>query len=391
MPVVSRLRNAIQEYEWGSRTAIAGLLGLPSPSARPQAELWMGAHPKAPSTALDAPGAPSLLEMIERDPAAMLGPEASRRFGGRLPFLFKVLAAARPLSIQAHPGLAQAKAGFADEKARAVPEAQRTYVDDNHKPEILCALTPFHALSGFRGVREIKELMTAFGLSAALPGDPASVSELYRSLLALSASEKKSAVQRLEMAARGTAASRPEAPWVLKALAAYPGDFGALSILCLNLVALAPGEALYQDAGVLHAYLEGTGIELMANSDNVLRGGLTTKPIDTGGLMSVVSFESAPPRRVTAVQRADGEQVYPTPAPEFRLSRLPLRGRWTPRERSGIELWIMTEGNARLRAAGGELALSSGESFVVPADAGDYALEGSAVLYRAAVPPAGVA
>jgi mannose-6-phosphate isomerase len=389
MPVISRLRNAIQEYEWGSRTAIAGLLGLPSPSARPQAELWMGAHPKAPSAALDAPGAPSLLELIERDPAAMLGPDVSRRFGGRLPFLFKVLAAAQPLSIQAHPGLERARAGFADETARGVPVAQRTYVDGNHKPEILCALTPFHALSGFRGMREIKELIAAFGVRSAVPGDPASISELYRSLLALPAREKKRVVLRLEAAARGAAASQPEALWVLKALAAYPGDFGALSVLCLNLVTLAPGEALYQDAGVLHAYLEGTGIELMANSDNVLRGGLTTKRIDTEGLISVVSFESAPPRRVTAVQRPDGEQVYPAPALEFRLSRLPLRGRWTPGARSGIELWIVTEGNARLRAARGEIAVSSGESFVVPADAGDFALQGSAVLYRAAVPPAG--
>ena len=330
-------------------------------------------------------GERSLADLIAADPQALLGAAAARRFDGRLPFLFKVLAAAEPLSIQAHPSLEQARRGYADENARGTPQGERNYVDDNHKPEVLCALTRFYALSGFRDPAESAGLLRRFDVPVP-PGAGATAAGLYRGLLALSGEEKRRVVDRLLRAAREREGEVPEARWVLRALAAHPGDFGAVSVLLLNLVELAPGEALYQKAGLLHAYLEGTGIELMANSDNVLRGGLTDKRVDVTELLRVVDFAPAPASTVAPTPGSGDEQVYRTPAAEFRLSRLPLRGRWAAERRSAIELGILTEGTARAAWDDGSLALAAGDAFVVPACVGPYTLEGDAVAFRATVP-----
>lgn len=382
---IAKLRNSIQNYPWGSRTALAGLLGRPRPSDQPEAELWMGAHPKAPSMVVTPAGERALGDVIADDPPAVLGPEVARRFDGRLPFLFKILAAAQPLSIQAHPNLEQARRGYADENAKGVPPPDRNYVDDNHKPEVVCALTRFHALSGFRDPAQALPLLRAFDVPIPEAADRTAAG-LFRALLALSAQDKRRAVARLAVAARAREAELAEARWVLRALAVYPGDFGAVSVLLLNLVELAPGDALYQPPGLLHAYLEGTAVELMANSDNVLRAGLTAKRVDAGELLRVVDFTPAPARRVASVGGSGDERVYPTPAREFRLSRLPLSGCWTAEQRSGIELWIVTEGWALVRWGADSLALEAGESFVVPACVGDYSLDGDAVAFRATVP-----
>ncbi len=394
---VAKLRNTIQEYPWGSRTALAELLGRPVPSLRPEAELWIGAHPRAPSLVLAADGELSLADLIGRDPRAMLGPAVCRRFDGRLPFLFKVLAAAEPLSIQAHPDLESAHRGFADENARgiALGSPERSYADDNHKPEVLCALTRFHALSGFRDHGRIIDNLTAFDLPEVRRlaerrlRDDDGLAGFFAALLAMPEAAKRLTVSRLEAAAGALQGATPEAEWVLAALEAHPGDLGAVAVLLLNLVELAPGEALYQDAGVLHAYLRGVGIELMANSDNVLRCGLTSKRVDRGEILRVVDFRPAPPRRPAPVRGSGAEEVYPTPAAEFRLSRLALRGPWTPAERSGIELWIATEGSCAVTSAWGSLSLRAGESFVVPGWVADFSISGEALLFRAIVPPVG--
>ncbi len=322
----------------------------------------------------------------------MLGPAVSRRFRGALPFLFKILAAAEPLSIQAHPSLEQARRGFAAENARHVPPGERSFVDDNHKPEVICALTCFHALSGFRDPGEAAGLLAAFGLTAAEtvgappPRDARALARAYGALLALPQPEKDRIVSKLAAAARERQDDLPEARWVTRALEAYPGDFGAINVLLLNLVELAPGQALYQEAGILHAYLQGVGIELMANSDNVLRGGLTRKRVDRDELLRVVDFRPAPPRLVAPAPGDGTEQVYATPAAEFRLSRLELRGRWSPGRRTAIEVWVLTEGACRVDAGADALSLRAGESFVVPACVPAYALEGEGLLFKATVP-----
>ncbi len=395
MTGIAKLRNTIQEYEWGSRTALSAMLGRPAPSERPEAELWMGAHPKAPSAVMTPEGERSLADLIAEDPEAVLGPAVSRRFGGVLPFLFKVLAAAEPLSIQAHPSREQARRGFAAENARHVPPGERNYVDDNHKPEVLCAVTPFHALSGFRDPGEAAGLLAAFGLTAAEtlgappPRNAGALACAYGAMLALPQPEKDRIVSKLAAAARRREGDLAEVRWVTRALEAHPGDFGAINVLLLNLVELAPGQALYQEAGILHAYLEGVGIELMANSDNVLRGGLTRKRVDAGELLRVVDFRPAPPRLVAPVSGEGAEQVYATPAAEFRLSRLALRGRWSPGRRPAIELWVLTEGACRVEAGAAALSLRAGESFVVPACVPAYAIEGEGLLFRATVPDRG--
>jgi len=290
MDRIRLLRNPIREYAWGSRTALAELLGQPSPSAQPQAELWMGAHPVAASDVrCDSHWVP-LGDWIRRDPEAVLGPEVARRFAGELPFLLKVLAAAQPLSLQAHPDAARARAGFERENAAgiALDAPQRCYRDPSPKPELVCALTPFAALCGFRPIDDIVAQVDGLrarhlaGLMEPLRRDRSreNLRGFYRGLMELAASEAAEAVaEAVEAAASGY--GDPEVrSWLRELGEAHPGDPGVLSPLFLNLLELRPGEALFLPAGELHAYLRGTAVEIMASSDNVLRGGMTEKHVD---------------------------------------------------------------------------------------------------------------
>jgi len=436
MQGVFTLHNTIQEYAWGSRSSIPELLGRPSPADRPQAELWMGAHPKAPSRVLLAQGDElSLAELIARDPAAILGKAVAEKFGGRLPFLFKVLAAARPLSIQAHPNLEQARAGFRAENERGIPldAFQRNYRDDNHKPEVISALTPFWALNGFRRIPEMQELLRSVGFSsigklvAALGDDPseAGLKTFFASLMRLDRETRERAIREalgwaegqlkerskqllreetddsqgkgdplhgvygLEgSAVPGIAVPRVAVPrWLLRLADLYPGDIGVLSPLLLNLLLLQPGDTMFLEAGVLHAYLEGTGIELMANSDNVIRGGLTPKHMDVDELLSILRFEGRSVDLAEAEETAPGLRVFRTPAEEFRLAEVhvcPDRPYCNPGNGS-VELMIVVEGEGRIEAPD-SLALGKGDSLLIPASTGSYTIQGSLHLYRAYVP-----
>lgn len=378
-------------YAWGSRTAIAELTGRPAPSPTPEAELWMGAHPLAPSKIVRGGTTSSLADVIARAPEREIGAGAARAFGPRLPFLLKVLAAAEPLSIQAHPNAAQARAGFEDEEARGIARdaANRSYKDASHKPELLCALTPFDALSGFRAVDETIALFDLLAVRALEPAlEPLRASrdlgETFRRIMGMKEEERLPVVDAVVAACeRSGEAFARERAWAVRLAALYPGDVGVISALLLNLVRLEPGDAIYLDAGNLHAYLEGTGVEIMASSDNVLRGGLTKKHVDVPELMRVLSFEAGPmrpirPRPVDAVERA-----YDTPAAEFRLSVLDLSAAASPvvRRPRGPEILLVTRGSAALDAA----PLAQGRAAFVPASAGEYTLAGDAVVYRATV------
>jgi mannose-6-phosphate isomerase len=373
--LVQRLSNQVQPYAWGSRTALPALLGLPE-TGGPQAELWLGAHPIAPSRTESGAGLDAFLAAA---PEARLGAATVARFGPRLPYLLKVLAAAEPLSLQAHPSLAQARAGFAREEAAGVPltAPHRSYKDPNHKPELLCALTPFTALCGFRRVEDTVRFFAALGLDTArLRGE--GLGGWFAWVL------RERPGLELERALAGARAGvegfEPECALAGRLAAAYPGDVGLLGALALNLVTLAPGEALYLDAGNLHAYIEGVGVELMANSDNVLRGGLTPKHVDVTELLSVLDFRDGPAQ----VLRPTGspEAVYETPAADFRLSRLELRGDYAP-PRRGPELYLVTAGTATARAGAEARALARGDSLFVAADDGLVTFSGEATLFRA--------
>lgn len=381
------LDNPVRPYAWGSRTVIAELLGRPSPSPHPQAELWLGAHPADPSHVVrDDVVAESLIELIDADPARTLGPDRAPRWEGRLPFLLKVLAADEPLSLQAHPSAEQAAAGFERENALGVkPDApDRNYRDPNHKPELLCALTEFHALVGFRdadaSVRLLRALdVPALGayteLLAAQPG-PDGLRALFTTWITLPQSVLDDLVPAVQEGAVRLASAADEwhieARTILELSERYAGDAGVLAAILLNRTVLQPGEALYLPAGNLHTYLSGAGIEVMANSDNVLRGGLTPKHVDVPELLRVLDFAAAPPS-VCSGHPDDGWIRYDTPAKEFRLRRFvgDAASAWVAVPDGGPRILACTSGSALLRHDAVELKLESGTSvFLAAADTG---------------------
>lgn len=315
------------------------------PSEHPEAEIWLGAHPADPAYLLGDGSPKSLLEAIDENPRLELGAETAHVYGGRLPFLLKLLAADEPLSLQAHPSSDQAKEGFAREESRRVPidSPVRNYRDASHKPELIVALTEFHALAGFRCPRQTVEFIDALDVSA-LSGyrslladqpDDAGLRTVFTSWITLPGPALDAL---LPLVADGcirylsTTAHQDggrfvaEARTLLELGESYPGDAGVLAALLLNRVTLSPGQGLYLAAGNLHAYLSGTGVEVMANSDNVLRGGLTPKHVDVPELLRVLDFEPAEVEMLEPDVGSGGPVLYRTPAPEFELSRSVLSG-----------------------------------------------------------------
>jgi mannose-6-phosphate isomerase len=374
---VELLDNPVRAYAWGSRTVIADLLGQEVPSPHPQAEMWLGAHPADPSYLVHADGARvSLLDELRGDPRGTLGSERSERWDGTLPYLLKVLAADEPLSLQAHPTIEQARAGFAQEEAAGIPRdaPDRNYKDANHKPELICALTELDALVGFRDpavtVRllralDVAELASHTELLAAQP-DADGLRALFTTWITLPQAVLDTLVPALQEGcvplAGGDGVFSTEARTVLELSERYPGDAGVLAALLLNRVTIEPGEALYLPAGNLHAYLSGAGIELMANSDNVLRGGLTPKHVDVPELLRVLDFRATPPPIVAG--KPDGDWVrYDTPAEEFLLRRFDgAPGEPVSVPDGGPRILLCTAGAARVRLLGRDLEIGRGAS-----------------------------
>ena len=325
------LRPVIRPYPWGTRTAIAELQGRPVPAPGPEAELWMGAHPSAPSGV----GWTTLDEAIAVAPERALGADCAGRFGGRLPFLLKVLSAEKALSIQVHPSRAQAEAGYAAENARglAAGDPARNYVDDWPKPELLYALTPFEVAVGLRTPADASALLRALEVDeleplAAALADAVGEDALGAALASvLEWPEPRPLVASVVAACQRLAASA--SPFAgacaaaVRIAADHPGDVGVLALLLMRHEVLQPGQAVFMPAGGLHAYLHGTGIELLANSDNVVRSGLTGKHIDVPELLRLldpaVAVPVLSPRRL-----ADGLATFDTPAEEFRLYLIDL-------------------------------------------------------------------
>jgi mannose-6-phosphate isomerase len=401
MTGMNRLLNTIRPYAWGSTTAIPELIGT-QPTGEPQAELWMGAHPGAPSRLDRGAGPVPLDTLIDADPTAELGAAAVKRFGPRLPFLLKVLAAGAPLSVQVHPDLDQAKAGYADEEARGVPldAPHRNYKDANHKPEMLVALSPFDGLCGFRRPTEAADLIDALGVGALAPyadilrahPEDQALREVLAAVLGADPAAMADTVHAAAQAAARLAAT-PGTPHAAdyaayaKAAHSFPGDRGVIAAMLLNYVRLQPGEALYLGAGVPHAYLDGLGVEIMANSDNVLRCGLTPKHIDVPELLRVVRFEADAPAVLRPEAAPDGEELYAAPIDEFRLSRYVLAPGSDPRalEPGTPQILLCTAGQASLRAQDGTaLTLDRGESCWIPAGERTE-LSGDGTVFRATV------
>ncbi|MET3806905.1 mannose-6-phosphate isomerase [Nakamurella sp. UYEF19] len=390
--------NRIRPYAWGSRTAIAELIGAPSPAQHPQAELWMGAHPGDPSVLLEAAGERSLLEAITDKPVLMLGERVEAQFGPRLPFLFKVLAAAEPLSLQAHPSAAQAARGFRLEESAGVPMSAngRNYKDGSHKPELICALTEFHALCGFRDPVMTVELLAELGVPqldhylSLLSGQPDAngVRALFSSILTIPSSMLEpllaSVLSACVRLVREGSPFTAEYRTALELGERYPGDPGVLAALLLNRVTLAPGQALFLAAGNLHAYLAGVGVELMANSDNVLRGGLTPKYVDVPELMRVLDFSAGDVEILSGDEVRPGELVYRTPVPEFRLARLALSEEPLDLTHDGPQVVLVVEGSASVVDGEGHVVeVPRGRSIWIAAGDTGVRITGSGIAFRA--------
>jgi mannose-6-phosphate isomerase len=400
---VDLLEPVIQPYAWGSHTAIAELQGRPAPTTAPEAELWMGAHPSAPSGVRRPGGRTTLDKVIAADPARELGAARAARFGGRLPFLLKVLAAEKALSIQVHPSRAQAEAGYRAETARGLApgDKSRSYVDDWPKPEILCALTRFEVLAGMRTaadaaallgalrVRELDPLVADLALAAGRGGaaGPAALTGALGAILTWPGEGRAALVaavtagcERLAAAGGGYAAA---AAATVRIAGDHPGDLGIVASLLLRYLVLRPGEAVFLPAGGPHSYLHGTGVELLANSDNVVRAGLTPKHIDVPELLRLVEPAAAVP---VIEPRPDGAGVlaYDSPAPEFRLYRAePGAADVTLPGGGGPRIVLCTGGTGLLRAGTVTLGLARGESCYLPAAEETVTASGPASLFVA--------
>ncbi len=392
------LEPLVQPYAWGSRTAIAELQGRAAPTAQPEAELWMGAHPSAPS-GLERAGRHTTLDaVIAADPAGELGARCVARFGGRLPFLLKVLGAEKALSIQVHPSREQAEAGFRAENERGLApgDKARNYADDWPKPEILCALTPFEVLAGMRTAADAAALLRALGVGdldpvaadlAAAAGPEALTVALTRVLTWPAAGRAAligAVVAACARLAAGDGRYAAACAATVRIAGEHPGDPGVVASLLLRHAVLRPGQAVFLPAGGLHAYLHGTGVELLGNSDNVVRAGLTGKHLDVPELLKLTDPAVAVPV-IEPRALGGGVSVYDSPAPEFRLYRAAISAGEVAAPGDGARLVLCTEGTVSLRAAaGGGLKATRGESCFLPAADGAVTASGPAVIFLAA-------
>jgi mannose-6-phosphate isomerase len=393
---VDLLEPVTQPYAWGSHTVIAELQGRPAPTAKPEAELWMGAHPSAPSGVERAGARTTLDAVIAADPAGELGAECAARFGGRLPFLLKVLAAQTALSIQVHPSREQAEAGYLAENERGLApgDKSRNYADDWPKPEILCALTPFEVLAGMRTAADAAALLRALDvtelavLAAELESGPGTtaLSRSLATILTWPAAGRGAFVDAVVAACERVAAGGGEYAAACAAAARlageHPGDLGIVASLLLRHAVLQPGEAVFLPAGGLHAYLHGAGVELLANSDNVVRAGLTGKHIDVPELLKLtdpaVGVPVVEPRPL-----GGGLYVYDSPAPEFRLYRAELGPAEVTLPGGGARILLCVDGAATLRASTGVLKIGRGESAYLSAADDAVTASGPATLFIA--------
>lgn len=325
---IAYLEGAIQHYDWGGLDYLADLTGRTELKGRPTAELWLGDHPKGPARI--AGEEMSIIDLIAADPVAYLGQTISTRYGNRLPFLFKVLDVREMLSIQVHPSKDAAAHGFAREEADGIARTapNRNYRDDNHKPELGVALTDFYLLHGFKDAEAIswtlKKVLGWECLQPILKRD--GVRGLYEFVMSAKQSVVDGLLQPLidSLPPFEETVMEDIAHWVHRAVRQYSHngqhDRGIFSICWFNILHLRPGQAIFQDAGVPHAYLQGICVELMANSDNVLRCGLSPKHIDVAELLQQISFDPVYPQVLLASDKEEDWNVFPTPAPDFQLA-----------------------------------------------------------------------
>ncbi|EMK6583567.1 mannose-6-phosphate isomerase, class I [Vibrio parahaemolyticus] len=391
--MIYTLKNPIKNFPWGSRTAICDYFGIENPTSDHQAELWMGAHPLASSGISVNGGDVRLCDAIAQNPEYWLGKQAPTSMTS-LPFLMKILAAEEPLSIQVHPSKSAAEQGFELENKKAIPldAASRNYKDDNHKPELVYAVTPYLAMNGFRefecivrsfdslNIASIEDIFTPF------KSKPCSMSlkAFFSALLSLTGEKKDKAISELISSLKINGSECPEeAALVERFQKLYPHDIGLFSPLFLNVIELKPGEAMFLYAETPHAYIQGLGIEVMANSDNVLRAGLTPKHIDVKELVKNTRFEPIPFSELTMKPESlEGRDIYPIPVEDFKFDIL------TPNQGidisvSSAEILFCVSGSVTVTIDFDSRLIIKGESVVLPASIEKYSVLGEGQLARA--------
>lgn len=383
------LTPAVQAYDWGTTDDLPRLLRT-DPTGSPLAEAWWGAHPAGPTRVVDESGETTLAERIAADPVAALGPEIARAFGGRLPFLLKVLAIAKPLSLQVHPTTDDARAGFDAEEAAGVPldAASRVYRDRNPKPEMIVALTPMVVLAGFRPAASVRRDLERAGHPDAAPllealraeSQPAALATYVR--LALGLPDAADLVDAVARTGREPDAG-PSLRAAADAAAHFPGDPGVLVALAMHRVDLAPGEACFTPVGMVHSYQSGVGVEIMANSDNVVRAGLTSKHVDVDELLRVASTAPASPG-APETERSEGATMFWPRADEFLLSVL---SEGTHEFIAHPRVVLVVDGRAVVASeAGGTRELIHGDAVFIPYSDGEVAVAAFGTVIVAGVP-----
>ncbi len=398
-----KLKGVVQHYAWGGKNYISKLLSINNAEYKPYAEYWMGAHVKAPSLIKSGNMELPLDKVISESPASYLGKKVADKFGNRLPYLFKILDVKDMLSIQVHPTKQAAEKGFAKENKEGIPltASYRNYKDDNHKPEIMVALTEFWLIHGFKSSAEITRLFqeTPEFKPLAPYFENGGYEGLYKYVMELPQQEidlmLDPLINRLVPLYQADQLSKASPDfWAARAAlqnqtAEGSYDRGIFSIYFFNLVHAQPGEGIFQGAGVPHAYLEGVNVELMANSDNVLRGGLTPKYIDVPELLSNLKFEPVTPKILSGAMVSETERVYKSPAADFEVSCIQVTGNqsYQSSQDHAIDIAIVLKGEVEVVAATTNLTLRKGEVFMAAAHT-LYAIttEKKATLYKATVP-----
>ncbi|ROV58414.1 mannose-6-phosphate isomerase, class I [Vibrio ponticus] len=385
------MTNVIQNYAWGSTTSVNQLFGIENPNGEPQAEVWMGAHPNGCSMVESQGTTTKLSELIGSDMNAFLSEKVAKRFG-ELPYLFKILAAEKALSIQVHPNKQQAEAGFAREEQQGIElsAANRNYKDPNHKPELVYALTSYQAMNGFRATEEIIANFTRLDipeLATLLAGlvenqTAQGLSDFFSGLLSLQGENKDKALTALLTYANNS--QDPLMALIVELETQYPGDIGLFVPLTLNIITLEPGQAMFLDAETPHAYIKGTGLEIMANSDNVLRAGLTPKYMDIEELVACTIFEEKPFDTLLLEPNVNDEVLeYPIPVEDFKFAIIPSSTARTI-EIDSAEILLPLDGTMTLTHSNGQsCVIEKGQSVFIPAYAEHYTLECQGRVARA--------
>ncbi len=398
--MIYELENQIKKYAWGSYTAMGELFGLPNPDNQPQAEMWLGAHNAGCSQIITANGKENLAEFIATNPEKILGKKTAETFSS-LPFLLKILSAAMPLSIQVHPSKSAAERGFAKENQMGIPldALHRNYKDDNHKPELVYALTEYQALNGFR---EIDEIITLFQQAeitslqtpiASLKNQPDSegLKQFFTTVMVLDEKMKTQAIGELlnNVDEKGDTDSRAVFALIKQLNELYPNDVGLFAPLLLNYITLQPSEAMFLYAETPHAYIEGTGIEIMANSDNVLRAGLTPKHIDTNELLANIKYSPKPFATLKLQPKAigTGHQTFPVPVNDFAFDIINLvhQSDKTSLTVNSAEILLCLDGTITVTDSDNQqsITIEKGLSVFISAETKEYMLDGIGHIVRA--------